>query len=100
MTDLTPIVEAIITLAVALITAFLVPYIKSKLGAEKFADVQLWVNSAVAAAEMIYTGSGRGAEKKQYVVDFLAKKGYKLDYESIELLIEAAVLEIQNKGSE
>lgn len=100
MIDLTPIVESIITLAVALVTAFLIPFIKSKISAEKYAEIQVWVKAAVEAAEMIYVGTGRGLEKKQYVLEFLAKKGYKLDTESVEALIEAAVLEIQDKGSE
>ena len=98
MTDLTPIVEAVITLLMALITAFLIPFIKSKVSNEKYAEIMMWVGVAVDAAEMIYTGTGRGAEKKQYVLDFLADKGYKLDVNSIEAMIEAAVLNIQNGG--
>ena len=98
MVDLTPIVESIITLAVALVTAFLIPYIKTKISEEKYAEIQTWVTVAVEAAEMIYVGTGRGAEKKQYVLEFLAKKGYSLDTDSIEALIEAAVLGIQEVG--
>ena len=100
MTDLTPIVEAVITLLAALITAFLSPFIKTKVSNEKYAEIMLWVQVAVDAAEMLYTGTGRGAEKKQYVLDFLADKGYKLDVNSIEALIEAAVLGIQNGGDD
>ena len=98
MVDLTPIVESIITLAVALVTAFLIPYIKTKISEEKYAEIQTWVTVAVEAAEMIYVGTGRGAEKKQYVLEFLAKKGYSLDIDSLEALIEAAVLGIQEVG--
>lgn len=98
MVDLTPIVESIITLAVALVTAFLIPYIKGKISEEKYAEIQTWVTVAVEAAEMIYVGTGRGAEKKEYVLQFLAKKGYSLDIDSLEALIEAAVLGIQEVG--
>ncbi len=95
MTDLTNIVSAIITLIVAVITTFLIPYLKAKVDAEKFAKIKNWVKVAVEAAEMIYNGTGRGAEKKAYVESFLAEKGIKLDVDTISNLIEAAVLELK-----
>lgn len=100
MIDLTPIFQAVIALIVALITAFLIPYIKSKTTAERFADIEKWAKIAVNAAEMIYSGTGRGAEKKKYVIEFLTAKGYKLDIESIDNLIEAAVLSLQSEKPE
>jgi hypothetical protein len=98
MIDLTPIVEGIITLAVALVTAFLIPYIKEKISEERYIELQTWVNVAVESAEMIYTGTGRGAEKKQYVLDFLDKKGYIIDFDSVEAMLEAAVHGLQEVG--
>lgn len=50
----------------------------------------------VEAAEMIYTGS-RGEEKKIFVLNYLNSKGYTLDTESINNLIESAVLELKSK---
>ena len=58
--------------------------------------MQMWVNIGVKAAEMLYVGKGRGEEKKAYVTKFLNSKGYTLDAASIENMIEAAVLEMQN----
>jgi N-acetyl-anhydromuramyl-L-alanine amidase AmpD len=55
------------------------------------------VNIAVQAAEQIYNGRGRGAEKKAYVLEFLRSKGYTLDMESVENLIEAAVFALQKQ---
>jgi hypothetical protein len=52
----------------------------------------MWVTVAVEAAEQIYTGSGRGAEKKAYVIDFLTEKGFKIDADSLDKLIEAPSL--------
>lgn len=95
MTDLTNIASAIITLIVAVITAFLIPYLKAKVDAEKFAKIKNWVKVAVEAAEMIYNGTGRGAEKKAYVLNYLKEKGYTLDLDSIDNLIESAVLELK-----
>lgn len=94
MVNITPVVEAFITLAVAIITAFVIPWLKQKIGAEKLAQYSEWVTIAVQAAEQIYAGSGRGAEKKAYVLDFLQKKGFKLDMDSIDKLIEAAVYDL------
>ena len=100
MTDLTPIVNAVITLIAAIVTTFLIPWIKSKIDAAKLAQIVEWVGIAVRAAEQIYNESGMGEKKKQYVLDFLADKGFTLDTNSINAMIEAAVKELnieQNK---
>lgn len=100
MTDLTPIVNAVITLIAAIVTTFLIPWIKSKIDAAKLAQIIEWVGIAVRAAEQIYNESGMGEKKKQYVLDFLADKGFTLDPNSINAMIEAAVKELnieQNK---
>ena len=91
MFDITPVFEAIVALAVAIITSILIPYIKSKTTAEQQQNINAWVQIAVTAAEQIFNGSGRGAEKKEYVIAFLADKGFKIDEASVDALIEAAV---------
>ena len=78
MTDLTPIIFAALTLIMAVITTFLIPYLKTKIDSNKFEKIQTWVKVAVEAAEMIYVGTGRGEEKKAYVVQYLNSKGYTL----------------------
>lgn len=101
MVDLTQVVVAILTLIVSMVSAFLVPYLKTKIGAEKLENIRFWVNIAVEAAEQIYTGSGRGKEKKEYVLKFLQSKGFTLNAEEIENIIEAAVLNLKlNKKEE
>lgn len=94
MFDITPIVNAVIALATALVTAFVIPWLKSKIEADKLEQYKEWVCIAVKAAEQIYTGSGRGAEKKKYVLEFLQSKGFTVDFDSIDLMIEAAVLDL------
>jgi DNA polymerase III delta subunit len=96
MTDLTPIISAALTLIMAVITTFLIPYLKTKIDSNKFEKIQTWVKVAVEAAEMIYVGTDRGEEKKAYVVQYLNSKGYTLDADSINNLIESAVLELKN----
>lgn len=88
-------ISSAITLIVAVITTFLIPYLKAKVDAEKFAKIKNWVKAAVEAAEMIYNGTGRGAEKKAYVLNYLKEKGYTLDLDSIDNLIEFAVLALK-----
>lgn len=94
MIDLTPIMEAIIALVVAVITAFVIPWLKGKIDADKLEKIKLWVTVAVEAAEQLYKGSGRGEEKKAYVVQFLQEKGFTIDPDSLDKLIEAAVFNL------
>lgn len=98
MYDITPIIEAVAALIAALITAFLVPYIKSKTTAEQQKEINAWVKIAVSAAEQIYTGSGRGEEKKEYVINWLREHGITVDEAKLDALIEAAVYELNTNG--
>lgn len=96
MFDATPIMEAVAVLIAAVITAIVVPYIKSKTTATQQNEINSWVKIAVLAAEQIFDGQGRGEEKKQYVLAFLAEHGVKLDEARVNALIEAAVYELKN----
>ena len=95
MVDLTPIITAVLTLIISLISAFLIPYIKAKTTDGYLNTNELCMQVAVQAAEMLYVGSGRGEEKKKYVMDFLNSKGFTLNTEEIDNLIESAVLELK-----
>lgn len=94
--DITIIIEAVLTLIAAVITAVVVPWIKSRTTAQQQAEINAWVKIAVAAAEQIYRGSGRGEEKKAYVLNWLAEHGITLDEDRIDALIEAAVYDLNH----
>ena len=94
MTDITPIIEAVAALAGAVITAVLIPYIKSRTTAAQQEEINGWVRVAVAAAEQIYYGSGRGEEKKAYVLAWMKEHGITLDEQKVDALIEAAVFDL------
>ena len=94
MTDITPIVAIIIALIFASITIIIAPWIKSHTTSEQLTQIMSWVNIAVLAAEQLFKGVGRGEEKKQYVIDFLKSKGYYIDAEKIEAMIEAEVAKL------
>lgn len=97
MKDYTLLFEGILTMLFALITLYVVPWIKTKLSAENLDEIMKWVKIAVHAAEMIYKESGMGKAKKDYVLTFLADKGIKYDERQIDFLIESAVLELKGQ---
>ena len=98
MFDITTIIESVFMLLAAIITAIVIPYIKSKTTASQQAEINAWVKIAVTAAEQIYTGSGKGEEKKAYVLNWLREHGITVDTDKLDALIEAAVYELPNNG--
>lgn len=95
MFDITTIIEAVFALLAAIITAIVIPYIKSRTTATQQQEINVWVRIAVTAAEQIYTGSGRGAEKKEYVLNWLQTRGITVDENKLDALIESAVYEMK-----
>jgi len=93
MTDLTPIFEAVVALFAAIITAFVVPWIKRKTSQQDRDELLKWVEIAVAAAEQLFDSS-QGREKKNAVVAFLREKGFTFSENEIDSAIEAAVLRL------
>lgn len=94
--DITPIAEAVFALMSVGITAVVIPYIRSRTTAQQRNELNAWVKIAVSAAEQLYKGSGRGAEKKDYVLEWLAAHGVTVDEDKLDALIEAAVFELKS----
>lgn len=94
MFDITPIVEAVVALIGVIITCIVIPYVRSKTTAQQREELNAWIKIAVAAAEQIYQGAGRGEEKKQYVLAWLEDHNVTVDEDRIDALIEAAVYEL------
>ena len=82
-----------------IITSFIIPFIKEKIGSEKLAKYEYWAEQAVKAAEMMWTKSGCGEDKKRYVVDFLNgmfnKNKVVITEQQIEILVESAVKQMK-----
>ena len=99
--DYTQIISAVIALISALVSAFLIPWLKTKIDADKLQTLRTYVEIGVKAAEQLYTAA-EGDKKKSYVISFLAGKGIKFDVEIVDKLIEAAVLQLHHElyGSE
>ena len=91
--DFTGIVEIVISILATIATCFIIPLLKEKLEAEKLKRIIKWVKIAVDAAEQLY-GSGTGQEKREYVVNYLLKKGIVFDVDEMEMIIESAVFRL------
>ena len=92
--DLTQIILAIITLISAIITGFVIPWLKNKLTDHQYDTLAALVRVGVFAAEQLFT-SEQWKEKKQYVVDLLKENGYTVDTTAVDALIEATVRELR-----
>ena len=103
--NITPILEGVISLVVAILSIVVIPKIKvwlnSKLTSSQIETIKIIVKSAVEAAEQIYANSSKsGASKKQFVLEYVQKKldklGLSVDIKEIEVYLEQAVLEMKN----
>ena len=97
MIDLTGISVAMLSLLAAWVTTRVIPWIKARTTAEQRRVAQALVKTAVYAAEQLYKGDGRGAEKRQYVMERLEAVGLKWDAQTIMDMIEEAALELTIK---
>lgn len=86
MIDLTTLFNAVIALLAAIITAFVIPWIKAKASVQQQEALAGVYRTLVYAAEQIY-GSGHGQEKLKYVSDKLKAKGYTVDMDMIEATV-------------
>ena len=88
-------VLAIIPVLGTVITAFIIPWIKTKIDNEKLSKYMTWARCAVRYAEQMYTKEQWKA-KKDYCVEYLSDMfGGALSMEQIEVIIEAAVNELK-----
>lgn len=94
--DLTPIFQALIVLVAALITRYVVPWIKAKTTLDQRREIRDLVSILVFAAEKLYTGSGRGEEKLAWVKEHLDAHGYKLDTDELAELVNAEIKKLES----
>lgn len=95
------IMGGIITILVAIITGFLIPWLKSKVSQSDMEKLTYYIDMAVRCAEQIYTPE-QWEQKKAYVTSYitdLCNKTFKLNLsaEDINILIEGAVNQIKKK---
>ncbi len=95
MIDITQIVVALIGLLGTILTGFLIPILRNKLTDKQNEIFDSVVRVGVYAAEQMF-GTGKGAEKKQYVLKLLEERGYDVDSEIVNAAIEAVVKELKD----
>lgn len=92
--DFTPLAEAVILIICAIVSAYIIPWIKGRTNADQQANIAYWVEIAVYAAEKFY-GSGEGKKKFEYATDFLKSKGIELDVQTLCMLIDAEIKKME-----
>lgn len=92
------VLQIVVSVAAALITAFLLPWLKEKLGAEKYNQMKNLIKTLVDAAEKKYEDIDndklRQTSKKQYVLDYLNSKRIILSEDEFDALLNSAVQEL------
>ena len=92
MTDYTQIILAVIALVHAVVVTFLIPWLKTKIEAEKLEKLHKLCITLVDAAET-YFKSGEGEAKKGWVIHQLKANGINFNENLIEDYIESIVRE-------
>ena len=96
------ILKIVVSVCAALITAFVIPYLKTVSEDKKYKKLVDMVEVAVKAAEQTFRETGQGAAKKEevtsFVVAWMREHGISITQEQLSQLIEAAVYQM-NKES-
>lgn len=92
--NLFKIIIAFIPIIGAIITGFIIPYIKTKMSSAQLDEISKWVTKAVQAAEILFDTPKSGEEKREYVINFIDKmfnsKKEVITKDQIRVLLEAA----------
>lgn len=92
------IIKVVVMVAALVVTRYLVPWIKDKIGADQLAVAEKWAKYAVLKAQQVLWEKD-GVDKKTYVTEFLKEillaKNIALSDEQLDVLIEAAVKQMK-----
>lgn len=95
------VLKIVVSVACALISAFVIPLLKEKLSDIKYQRLLEMVEIAVRAAEQTIKGSGQGHIKKDEVINYVSawmmQHGIDISEEQLDQLIEAAVYSMNNE---
>ena len=100
MNELTfDILKIVISVCAALVTVYVIPYLKTLKEDRRYAQILDMVEVAVRAAEQTIKGAGKGIEKKEKVENiiyaWLMERGIEISTEQINQLIECAVYQLK-----
>ena len=92
--------KAIVSVVLILISAYLVPWLKTYIGDAKYQQILDMAETAVQAAEKKYTVE-EWAQKKAYVVNMVSRKakdiGIEIEEKEIDAIVEGMVYAIKDK---
>lgn len=75
---------------------YLIPFLKAKIGNEKYDELKKKVQDLMLMAEKMY-GPKTGAEKKQFVIDELKKMGVQFDEVFVSNMIDGFMVVLENQ---
>lgn len=91
---ITKVTECVLTVIVLLVSAYLIPWLKTKISEEKLEELEKFCEQAVRAAEQLYTPEEYKL-KKAYVLSLIneqiEKLGLGLNEAEIDAIIEGIV---------
>ena len=94
------VLRLVVLLAVFVVTCYLIPWIRGKIGQDRMDAVTGWVNAAVLMAQQVYHAK-TGAERKAIVIELLKEiliaKNISISDSQLDMLIEAAVKAMKMK---
>ena len=90
--------KLIVMIAVLLVMRYAIPWLRSRIGVEKMAEIEKWAEKAVLMAQQVYWEKS-GEERKEIVTKFLQEmliaKNISISAEQLNILIEAAVKQMK-----
>jgi len=103
MNDVTfMILKIVISICAALVTVYVIPYLKTLKDDKRYNALIDMVALAVRAAEQTIREEGQGAVKKERVIDFvrewMGKQGIDISYEQLSELVEACVYQMKQEA--
>ena len=88
----------------AVLSAYVIPWVKARIGNERLEQISQWAALAVSWAEQIVDKTGAGADKKimveSFLRDLLASKGLVMTDKQIDILIESAVMQMHTNEND
>ena len=103
--DITSIITAVIgvlgTVFAGILTTYLIPWLKSKFTANQLSTISGLIENGVKAAETLFTESGSGTKKFNYVMDsvesFCAAHNIAFDETTVKNKIQSAWNDLYNE---
>ena len=96
------ILKIVVSICAALVTVYLIPYIRTLKEDKRYESLVGIVEVAVKAAEQNFKQKGSGAAKKEevmkFVQDWMMNHGIEIRIDQLDQLVEAAVYQLKQEN--